>query len=114
MHDELLQALIQHGADHARLVHHATFAQNGALVLKYAPLAAKEAARVGAHREAAAHLKAALLYGDSLSKPARAQILEHMPWNAAWRMRQPRRSTPRKKQSHCGATWGTGKRSPAC
>jgi ATP/maltotriose-dependent transcriptional regulator MalT len=77
MHDELLQALIKHGADHARLVHHATFAHNGALVLKYAPLAAKDAARVGAHHEAAAHLRAALLYGDSSAKSARAQILEH-------------------------------------
>ncbi len=77
MHDELLQALIKHGADNARLVHHATFARNAALILEYAPLAAKDAARVGAHREAAAHLKVALLYGHSLSKSARAQMLEH-------------------------------------
>ena len=76
MHDELLQALIKHGADHARLVHHATFAQNAALVLQYAPLAAKDAARVGAHRQAAAHLRVALQYGDTLAKSARAQILE--------------------------------------
>jgi ATP/maltotriose-dependent transcriptional regulator MalT len=76
MHDELLQALIKQGADHARLVHHATLAHNAALVLEYAPVAAKEAARVGAHREAAAHLRAVLLYGESLSKSARAQILE--------------------------------------
>lgn len=77
MHDEVLQPLIKHGADHARLVHHATFARNAALVLHYAPLAAKEAARVGAHREAGAHLNAALHYSDSLAGTVRAELLEH-------------------------------------
>ncbi len=50
MHEAVLQALIKHDADHARLVHHATLAQNVALVLQLAPLAASEAERVGAHR----------------------------------------------------------------
>jgi DNA-binding CsgD family transcriptional regulator len=77
MHDEVLHALAKHGADHARLVHHATLAQNAALVLQYAPLAANEAARVGSHREAAAHLNAAMCYSDSLAGTARAELVEH-------------------------------------
>jgi len=41
------------------------------------PLAAKGAARLGAHREAAAHLAAALRYGSSLAVAIRAELLEH-------------------------------------
>jgi DNA-binding CsgD family transcriptional regulator/tetratricopeptide (TPR) repeat protein len=76
MHDEVLQVLIEHGADHARLVHHATLAQNATRILEYAPLAAQEAARVGSHREAAAHLSAALRYSDSLAGTVRSELLE--------------------------------------
>ena len=77
MHDRVLQALIEHGTDPARLMHHATLAQNAVAVLEYAPLAAKGAARLGAHREAAAHLAAALRYGSSLAVAIRAELLEH-------------------------------------
>ncbi|HLZ99473.1 MAG TPA: AAA family ATPase [Steroidobacteraceae bacterium] len=76
MHGQVLRTLAQHGADPARLVHHATFAQQAAAVLEYAPLAAKEAARLGAHREAAAHLAAALRYGSSLATALQAELLE--------------------------------------
>jgi DNA-binding CsgD family transcriptional regulator/tetratricopeptide (TPR) repeat protein len=75
-HERLLQALIAQGADITELVHHATLAHNAAAVLQFAPAAAKEAARLGAHREALAHLSAALHYGDSLSIAAQAQLLE--------------------------------------
>src|ERR1700735_3224966 len=64
MHGRVLQALEQHHADPTQLVHHAALAENAAAVLKYAPLAAKEATRLGAHRQAAAHLSAALHYRD--------------------------------------------------
>ncbi len=76
LHEEVLRALAKHGADHARLVHHARLARNAALVLRYAPLAANEAARLGSHREAAAHLKTALDHGGPLAIPARAVLLE--------------------------------------
>jgi DNA-binding CsgD family transcriptional regulator len=77
IHAQVLQALVAHAADPARLVHHATLAQQGAAVLEYAPQAAQEAARLGAHREAAAHLSAALHYGSSLTSALRAELLEH-------------------------------------
>jgi DNA-binding CsgD family transcriptional regulator len=76
MHGQVLRTLVEHGADPARLVHHATFAQQAAAVLEYAPLAAKEAARLGAHREAAAHLGAALRYRSSLAPAQQAEFLE--------------------------------------
>jgi ATP/maltotriose-dependent transcriptional regulator MalT len=76
MHDRVLQALVEHGADLPRLVHHASLAHNAAAVLRYAPPAAKEAVRLGAHREAAAHLRAALRYRASLAPEVQAQLLE--------------------------------------
>lgn len=76
MHAEVLRSLVEHGADPARLVHHATLAHQPAAVLEYAPLAAREATRLGAHREAAAHLDAALRYGSSLTPALRAELLE--------------------------------------
>jgi len=76
MHGKVLQTLVEHRVDPARLVHHADLARHAAAVLEYAPLAAQEAARLGAHREAAAHLSTALRYGASLATPLRAELLE--------------------------------------
>jgi DNA-binding CsgD family transcriptional regulator/tetratricopeptide (TPR) repeat protein len=76
LHTNVLQALVEHGVDPARLVHHATLAQDTAAVLEYAPLAATGAARLGAHREAAAHLSVALRFGQSLATEHRAALLE--------------------------------------
>jgi DNA-binding CsgD family transcriptional regulator/tetratricopeptide (TPR) repeat protein len=60
----------------ARLAHHADGARNGPQVLRYAPLAAAQAAAVGAHREAAAHYQAALRYADALPATERALLQE--------------------------------------
>ncbi|HEY5263438.1 MAG TPA: hypothetical protein VIJ37_00485, partial [Steroidobacteraceae bacterium] len=76
MHDRLLQALSGHGSNLTRLIHHATLANNAAVVLEYAPPAAKKASRLGAHRKAAAHLSAALRYRTSLAVPVQAALLE--------------------------------------
>ena len=76
MHGRVLQALEQHNADPTQLVHHAALAENATAVLKYAPLAAKEAARLGAHRQAVAHLSAALHYRDALPSPLQAEYFE--------------------------------------
>ena len=76
MHGRVLQALEQDNADLTQLVHHAALAENATAILKYAPLAAREAARFGAHREAAAHLSAALHYRDALPVLLQAQYLE--------------------------------------
>lgn len=76
LHAQVLQILAQHGGDSARLVHHATRARLGASVLEFAPVAASEAARLGAHREAAAHLRSALEHASSAGAALRAGLLE--------------------------------------
>ncbi|TLY72800.1 MAG: hypothetical protein E6K49_15085, partial [Gammaproteobacteria bacterium] len=76
MHQRVLQALVEHGADLTQLVHHAALANNAGAVLEYAPLAGKEASRLGAHREAAAHFGAALRYSASLSGASQAELFE--------------------------------------
>lgn len=54
----------------ARLVHHADRCGDAEAVLRYAPLAAEQAARMGAHREAAAH------YARALRVARTAELLE--------------------------------------
>jgi ATP/maltotriose-dependent transcriptional regulator MalT len=76
LHAQVLPALAEHGCDAARLVHHATLAGESAAVLEHAPRAAREAAVRGAHREAAAHLDAALRHGAALPPAERAELLE--------------------------------------
>ena len=60
----------------ARMVHHAHLADDAEAVLRHAPLAAAEAASRGARREAAAHCRVQLAYGDSLSDTDRAALLD--------------------------------------
>ncbi len=76
LHQKVLQALISRGADLSRIAHHATLAHESAAVLEYAPRAAEEAARLGAHREAAAHIGAALRYSAGLAIAAQAHLFE--------------------------------------
>ncbi len=79
LHMQVLQALLNHGEDAsqaARLVHHATGAQDEALVVRYAPLAAQQAAAQGAHREAATQYATALRYADQLPPERQAALLE--------------------------------------
>jgi DNA-binding CsgD family transcriptional regulator len=64
----------------ARLAHHADGAGDGQQVLRYAPLAAAQAAAVGSHREAAAHYQAALRYVDELPTIERARLQEQLSY----------------------------------
>jgi len=61
----------------ARLVHHADAAADAASVLRHAPTAAEEAAKRGAHRQAAAFLRTAIRHGERLAPGERAATLEH-------------------------------------
>ena len=60
----------------SRLVHHANEAADGAAIRELAPVAGEQAASVGAHREAAAHFKTALLHANTLAVPERIALLE--------------------------------------
>jgi DNA-binding CsgD family transcriptional regulator len=57
-------------------VHHAEGADDRATLLRLAPLAAREAIRLGAHREAAAHYETALACAAELPPGERAELLE--------------------------------------
>ena len=65
-------------ADLARLAHHAENAADADAVLRYAPAAAEEATRAGAHRQAAAQYNRALRFAGGLSDPERADLLERL------------------------------------
>lgn len=61
LHRRMLDLLLEEGSsDLARIAHHAACAEAGHLVAKYAPQAARQAARRGAHREAAGFFQMAL------------------------------------------------------
>jgi len=62
----------------SRLVHHADAAQDAASVLRDAPVAAAEAAKRGAHRQAVAFLRSALRYGERLAPGARAGLFDKL------------------------------------
>ncbi len=60
--------------DPARLAHHAHAAGDAEAVLKFAPLAAAQASRLGAHRESAIHYGQALGFAELLPLDARAAL----------------------------------------
>jgi len=68
------------GISAARLAHHADGARNAEEVRRFAPVAAKQAASVGAHREAAAQYELALRYTLDLASGARARLLEQLSY----------------------------------
>ncbi|GAA3534948.1 AAA family ATPase [Nonomuraea rosea] len=64
------------GIDPGRLVHHALNAGDGTAILRYGQSAGAGAARQGAHREAAAHYRAAVAHAGGLPAERRAELLE--------------------------------------
>ncbi len=77
LHGEVLGWLRERtGVDPARLAYHAEKAGDVEAVLEYAPVAAEQAARLGAHREAADHYERALQHAHLLDPPDHADLLE--------------------------------------
>jgi DNA-binding CsgD family transcriptional regulator/tetratricopeptide (TPR) repeat protein len=77
LHSRVLSILaLRSDISAARLAHHADGARRADEVLRYAPMAAEQAASVGAHREAASHYLTALRYAENLSAEKRAQLQE--------------------------------------
>ena len=79
LHGRALAALLARsglGMDPARLAHHADGAGDATAVLEHAPVAARRAAALGAHREAAAEYARALRFADGLAPAALAELLE--------------------------------------
>ncbi len=69
--------------DAGELLHHARGAGDAAQVLHFAPIAASNAAQLGAHREAADYLEAALEYVDEAEPEEAAQLYESWAYEAA-------------------------------
>lgn len=78
LHHEILTALETASSDDllARLAHHAEEAGSREAVLRYAPKAARRAATLNAHREAAAQFARALRFADQMSPTERAELRE--------------------------------------
>ena len=75
MHARILDALRDRGCDdEARLAFHAEAAGDGPAVLRYAPAAARRAAALGAHREAAAQFERALRFSGGLDPRSAAGL----------------------------------------
>jgi DNA-binding CsgD family transcriptional regulator/tetratricopeptide (TPR) repeat protein len=70
--------------DLARLAHHADGARDRDAVLSFVPEAAARAAKLGAHREAAALYERALRYADAVPPEARAALLERRAAECYW------------------------------
>lgn len=81
LHRQILQSLLSREADTsltARLAHHATATHDGALVLRYASQAARQASAQGAHRQAAEHYRNILKYANLL------EAADHQELHAAF------------------------------
>jgi DNA-binding CsgD family transcriptional regulator/tetratricopeptide (TPR) repeat protein len=64
----------------ARIVHHAEASGATEMILDYAPAAARQAAIMGAHRQAVEHYRLALAHSDQLSEHAKANLLENFAY----------------------------------
>ncbi|MFI6471252.1 AAA family ATPase [Streptomyces sp. NPDC050516] len=83
-HQQLLTALCGHDcADEARMAFHAEGSGNEEAVLRYAPAAARRAARLGSHHEAAAQFERALRFADGAGLVERAELSEGLADEAA-------------------------------
>jgi DNA-binding CsgD family transcriptional regulator len=71
----------------SRRVHHAAGAEDAARVLELAPLAAAQAARLGAHQQAASHMATALRYVDRAPPALAAQLYEEWAQEAGLALR---------------------------
>ena len=81
LHRAVVAALqAERAPDLARLVHHAAAADDGATVSRYAPLAGREAAAAGSHRQALAHFSAALRHGHRLVDADLARLVDEHAW----------------------------------
>ncbi len=89
LHRRMIGLLEAETPDLARLAHHAVRAEAGDLVAEYAPKAAREAARRGAHREAVAFYEAALAYDGNLTPQHVAEIRLALGTELATVDRQP-------------------------
>jgi tetratricopeptide (TPR) repeat protein len=82
VHRAVLEVLLAHThgtvGESARIAHHAGGADEAEAILEYAPQAGEEAARLGAHREAADYYSKTVRYADALPPATRADLLQRL------------------------------------
>lgn len=79
LHKKVLDSLLGDNNKHnllAQIVHHAVQAKDKSTIVKYAPLAAKQASMLDSHREAASHYQTAIEYSKDLSIEEKLKLLE--------------------------------------
>ncbi|MEJ2193431.1 MAG: LuxR C-terminal-related transcriptional regulator [Ignavibacteriaceae bacterium] len=79
LHQKVLNCLLENNNQQAllaRIVHHANQAGEINSIIKYAPLAAIQASKLGAHNQAAKHYLTALQFSDQLSVEAQLSLYE--------------------------------------
>lgn len=77
-----LAALTDGGADATRLAHHAQEAADPDAIRKFAPIAGEAAARLGAHRQAVEHFRAALNHSNTFDLSARLALFERFAFES--------------------------------
>ena len=79
LHQKVLNCLLEYNNQQAllaRIVHHASEARDKNAIIKYAPLAAKQASSLGSHREAAANYLTALDNSENLSVEKQLELYQ--------------------------------------
>jgi DNA-binding CsgD family transcriptional regulator/tetratricopeptide (TPR) repeat protein len=74
-HRGLASRLVSVGADAARIVHHAEQGGDGEMLVRFGPLAARQASEAASHREAVAHYRKVLPYTGLFSASEHAEVL---------------------------------------
>jgi DNA-binding CsgD family transcriptional regulator len=76
LNQRVLDALIDHdGSDVSRIVHHAAQAGDQDAIIRYGPVAARDAVGAGAHREAVAHFGLVLEHQGRFAPSEQAELL---------------------------------------
>ena len=103
----VLAVLLEVGADPSRIVSHAAEAGDIDAVVRWAPKAARDAAVSGAHRQAAAHFRAALAHADRFDPLERTELLESYAIEAYTVGDEPEAVASQKEVVGCGASMVT-------
>ncbi|WP_052668607.1 ATP-binding protein [Nitriliruptor alkaliphilus] len=97
-HGTVLDRLLDTDADADAILHHAVVVGRGEVIVRYGTIAAAEAYRAGAHREAARHQEHVLAQAHLLDDDARAQLLEEHAWSL-YHLHLPPRAVQAARQS---------------
>ena len=113
----VLAALQSRAADAsqlARLAHHAEAAQAAPQAREYSVAAARRAAALGAHREAADHYVRAVKYAAGMPDLERAELLEACAWECQLTMRSAEAVATRSEALDTWRRLGNTEREAAC